>query len=61
MSCTAFRHIRETQTCQLGSQSELQEALQTDPDATKIYVFGAAKGMCLSNLSTMTTLKRIKK
>jgi hypothetical protein len=45
MSCTAFRHILETQTCQLGSLSELQEALNTDPDVTKVYILGAAKGI----------------
>jgi hypothetical protein len=43
MSCTAFRHILETQTCQLGSLSELQEALNTDPDVTKVFILGQQK------------------
>ena len=44
LGCTAFRHILESQTCQLGSLSNLVEASETDLDVLKIYTLELAKG-----------------
>jgi hypothetical protein len=43
--CTAFRHILESQACQLGSLSNLVKASETDPDVLKIYIFGVTEGI----------------
>jgi hypothetical protein len=44
LGCTSFQYILESQTCQLGSLSNLEEGSETDPDVKKIYIFEQIKG-----------------
>jgi hypothetical protein len=45
--CSAFQHSHVSQTCQLGRLSNLMKASETDPNATKAYIFGSASGINL--------------
>jgi hypothetical protein len=43
--CSAFRQIDESQTCQLGRLTGLNETRETDLNGIKVHISEAAKGM----------------
>jgi hypothetical protein len=43
--CSAFRQIHESQTCQLGRLTGLNETVDSDLNGIKVHISEAAKGM----------------